>query len=172
MHNNNKENHLSQKEILELLRPILKTKGKKYQKDKKIIARQGIKGERIATITSDGKETENTVVDDSSFIVQNQTGAKEEYIVLGEKFEQKYEYLGEDIAGNKVYLAKGKIIAIKLTEALWKALDFPAKQFYYEPAWGGNMIAKLYDYLACPLDYSEVYRIARKEFWETYKIIK
>ncbi len=172
MHTKNKENHLTQKEMLQLLRPILKTKGKTYQKDKKIIARRGIKGEQIVTITSDGKETVNTVVDDNSFIVQNQTDAKEEYIVLGEKFEQKYDYLGGDTASNQLYLAKGKIKAVKLTSALWATLSFPAKQFYYEPAWGGNMVVKLYDYLACPLDYSEVYRIARKEFWETYKEIE
>lgn len=172
MHTKKRENYLTQKEMLELLVPILKNKGKDYKKDKKIIARRGIKGEQIVTITSDGKETENTVSDDNSFIVQNQTDAKEEYIVLGENFEKKYDYLGEDVAGNKIYLAKGKIKAIKLTEALWKALDLPAKEFYYEPAWGGNMVVKLHDYLACPLDYSEVYRIARKEFWETYKIIK
>lgn len=159
----------TQKEILKLLLPLIKSKGKLYQKNKKIWARSGIKGEKIKTITSDGKETENIVIDETSFIVQNQTEAKEAYIILGKKFEQKYTYYGEATADYKVYQATGKIKAIKLTKKTWQILNFPDQQFYFEPAWGGNMVVKLYDYLVSPLDFSEVYRIARKEFWETYK---
>lgn len=161
----------TQKEIQQILLPLLKTKRIIYQKKIKIHARPGIKGEKIATITKDGLETKNEVIDNTSYIVQNQTDAKEEYIVLGKKFEQKYVYLGDTTTNYKVYQAKGKIKALKLTRKLWQMLNLPDKEFYFEPAWGGSMVVKLYDYLVCPLDYSEVYRIARKEFWETYKKI-
>ena len=75
----------------------------------------------------------------------------------------------ETTTNYKVYQAIGKIKAIKLTKKLWQTLNLPDKQFYFIPPWGGSMVVKLYDYLVCPLDYSEVYRIARKEFWETYE---
>ena len=32
-----------------------------------------------------------------------------------------------------------------------------------------KIIVKENDFIVCPLDYSEVYRIAKKEFFETYK---
>ena len=43
------------------------------------------------------------------------------------------------------------------------------EEYYFIAAWGEEMVTKKDDYLACPLDHSEVYRIARKEFFETYK---
>ena len=38
--------------------------------------------------------------------------------------------------------------------------------------WGEKMIVKVGDYLVSPLNYSEVYRIAEKEFFETYRETK
>ena len=38
--------------------------------------------------------------------------------------------------------------------------------------WGEKMVVRKNDYLVSPLDNSEVYRIARKEFFETYKKLK
>ncbi len=42
-------------------------------------------------------------------------------------------------------------------------------RFYFEAEWGSKMIVKEKDFLACPVGGEEVYRIARKEFFETYQ---
>lgn len=159
----------TQKEIQTLFLPILRDKGTIFQKSKNIFARPGILGERIITTTSDGKETENIVTDKGSFIVKNQTDAAEEYIVTKAKFEERYKWLRPAENDYAEYRPMGKIIAIKLTRKLWGALDFPTIPIYFEAPWRAPMILKKYDYMVCPLDFSEVYRIARKEFWETYK---
>jgi len=66
------------------------------------------------------------------------------------------------------YQSNGKVVALKLTRKLWLNLKLSDKAFYYEPTWTNEAIARLYDYVVCPPDYSEIYRIGRKEFWETY----
>lgn len=166
------KNQYTQQEMKALFFPLLKEKGQLHQKSKNIFARKGEKGECIVTKTSDGKETENSVKDDSSFVVKNQTDAGEEYIVTQQKFQEKYTLIGEGKGNYQEYQSKGKVQAIKLTRKLWNELKLSDKQFYFEPPWKGSMVAKLYDYIVCPPDFSEIYRIARKEFWETYKKIK
>ena len=159
----------AQKEIQELFIPLLKSKGKVFQKAKNIYARPAKKGELIITITKDGVETQNRVTKPNSFIVQNQTRAGEEYIVTGNNFNKKYTFLRAAKNGYAEYQSTGKIVVVKLTKSLWQQLEFPPKQLHFEAPWGEPMMLKLYDYMVTPLDYSEVYRIARREFWETYK---
>ncbi|MEM1121892.1 MAG: hypothetical protein AAGJ18_15680, partial [Bacteroidota bacterium] len=149
--------------------PLLKKKGKLYQKSKNIYARPAKMGEVIQTVTSDGLETENRVTKAGSFVVQNQTKAAEQYIVEPQIFQGKYEFLEEVEGDFALYRCIGKIKVLKLTRKLWERLDFAPQQIYFEAPWGQKMVLKLYDYMVCPLDYSEVYRIARKEFWETYQ---
>lgn len=160
---------LLQKEIQAIFLPLLKKEGQIFQKSKNIYARPAKMGEVIQTITSDGLETENTVTEEGSFIVQNQTKAKEKYIVLGPIFRSKYELLAPAENTFSKYKSIGQIKGIKLTRKLWAKLAFPAKQTHFEAPWGQKMVLKLYDYIVSPLDYSEVYRIARKEFWDTYQ---
>lgn len=160
----------TQKEIQSLLLPILREKGVLFQKNKNIFARKGIQGEQIITKTKDGVETINKVNDSSSFIVKNQTGAEEEYIVTGKKFKERYMLLKEATNGFWEYQSKGKVMAIKLTKKLWTFLQFPPQQLYFEASWGAAMVLKKHDYMVCPPDFSEIYRIARREFWQTYKI--
>jgi len=161
----------SQKETQDLFLPLLKKEGQLFQKSKPIYARPAKMGETIQTITSDGLETENKVTKAGSFVVQNQTKAQEQYIVEGAIFQSKYELLAPAKAGFSLYKPVGRIKVIKLTRRLWATLNFPPKQIHFEAPWGQKMVLKLYDYIVSPLDYSEVYRIARKEFWETYKKI-
>jgi len=161
----------TQEQMQSLFFPLLKEKGQLYQKTKNVFARKGIKGEKIISITSKGVETENTVREVDSFVVKNQTTAKEEYIVLSADFHQRYTFLQPSQNGFDEYQSKGKVMALKLTRKLWVNLKLPDKAFYYEPTWKEKAIAMLYDYVVCPPDYSEIYRIGRKEFWETYKKI-
>jgi len=43
-------------------------------------------------------------------------------------------------------------------------------RFYFQADWGSKMVVKEKDFLACPVGGAEVYRIARKEFFETYRV--
>ena len=38
--------------------------------------------------------------------------------------------------------------------------------------WGERMVVKSGDYLVAPMNYSEVYRVAEKEFFETYREVR
>jgi len=157
----------TQKEIIETMVPILKSEGKIYKKFKKVYAKEVFTGEEIQTITSDGLETTN-IAKSGDFIIKNQTDAEEMYIIGAEKFHARYDFLTEGEDGFSEYAAKGKVVAIVMNDNLLKQLEI-GEECYFIAAWGEEMVVKKDDYLACPLDYSEVYRIAKKEFFETYK---
>jgi hypothetical protein len=161
---------ITQEKLLSLLIPLLEEKGKRYQKNAKVLARPARVGEKIETITSDGLETSNTA-QAGDVIITNLTEASEQYIMPAEKFEKRYHLLEQKGAQSAVYQAIGKIIAIKLTPTLLQSLEL-TREFHFQAPWGESMIAKQGDYLALPIPaLNEVYRIAQKEFKETYKPI-
>ena len=67
------------------------------------------------------------------------------------------------------YKPIGRIYAVRLTEDILTEKSWP-KQFLIMAAWGEEMKCAIGDFLACPEDESEFYRIDRKEFEETYRI--
>lgn len=144
--------------------PRIKKDRVKYRKCTSIVARPGVVGEVINTNTSDGFETTNTVKD-GDFVVTNNTKAQENYILTTKQINTRY-FPPEDISdeslanlGYKLYKAKGQCFAVEATE-----------EFMLIAAWGETQPVKVGDFLASPDEtYSEVYRIARKEFFETYE---
>lgn len=157
----------SQQEILKKLRPVLESEGAVYHKTRNILARQAKGGERIETMTGDGLETINEAKP-GDFIVQNQTEASEQYVVPHEEFLKKYKPLHTPPRnGFEEYRSTGKIVALELTDEKLKALGLP-REFHFSTDWGEDMVAKAGDFLGGPTDYSTVYRLARKEFFETY----
>lgn len=159
---------ISQQKLHLLIKPILQKEGKLYQKCINVYARKAAEGEQITTITGSGEETTN-VAEANDNLVINQTKAKETYLVPQNKFNLKYKFIKVTENGLSEYRAVGKIYAIELSEALLKHLDLP-DEFHFEAPWKEAMLAQKGDYLAMPLDYSEVYRIAHKEFFETYQL--
>jgi len=157
----------SQKEILEKLVPSLET-AENYEKYREINARKAVTGEEIETVTSDGLETKNTA-QAGDYIVRNTTQAGEMYIVKKEKFEKRYKYIDELDGRWGIYKAIGVIKAVEVDEKLIKNIG-TKDEFFFTAPWGEKMVVKKEDYLVSPLDYSEVYRIAKKEFFETYKL--
>lgn len=139
-----------------------------YKKFKSVFARKSKPGERIETITADGLETVNTA-NHGDFIVQNQTFAKESYIISSKKFEQRYELIKAIPGQLDEYAPVGRIRGIQITREILNLLNCK-EIFYIRAPWDAPMVVKLNDYLVCPPDYSEIYRIAEKEFWETYQI--
>lgn len=158
-----------QAEMQKIFLPILKKEGKSYQKNKNVYARKAQRGERIETITKDGLETVNTAKEDS-YIIRNQTDAREEYIIGASKFEQRYEWIHKVDQDWAEYRSQGKIRALDISEELLTELKLDDR-FYFIASWGERMIARQGDFLVCPKGQQEVYRIARKEFFETYKIL-
>jgi len=157
----------TQAEFLEKFRPLLLREGLVFKKNKNVFARRAEPGEVVQTRTGDGLETENAAEADD-FIVRNQTEAGEAYLVPAYKFNQKYLFLKPAGDGWAEYQSEGRIIALELTPERLESLNLPPVMEFMAP-WDDPMVAKANDFLGCPFDYSEVYRIARKEFFETYK---
>ncbi len=159
---------MTQNEMKSLFIPIIKEKGKEYKKNKKIYAKLAEGGEVIKTMTSDGLETEN-VARKGDFIVENQTESREQYVLTEDLFQDRYVFLKQIEEGYSEYQAIGKVIALSLSTDLIEELKLE-DTFYFIASWGQKMVAKKEDFLVCPPDYSEIYRIARKEFFETYEV--
>lgn len=148
--------------------PKLKKEGKVYKKYRTVLARKAIPGEKVVTITSDGIETVN-IAKEGDYVVKNQTDAEEMYIMDAQKFEKRYDFIKTAEDGFSLYSPIGKIVGIELDDKLIKELRH-GNEFRFIAPWGEEMVAKKGDYLVSPLEYDEVYRIARKEFFETYKL--
>ena len=157
---------LSQDDLKERIVPLMKQEGALYTKKVNVWARRAVAGESVQTITESGLETVNTA-EEGDYVVINKTGAKESYILKPSTFHQKYTLAKAGEGALDEYASKGEIIALELTEALLSQLELP-DTFFFEAPWKQPMKACRGDFLASPTDYSEVYRIARKEFFETY----
>jgi len=165
-HAMSKKAHLSQQALQDLLLPLLEERGRVYRKNTYVLARRAEGGEVVETLTADGKETVN-VAEPGDYIVKNQTEAEEEYILSPEKFRERYVLVHPPEGEYAEYRAVGKVMALEVTPDLLAYLG-QDDTFYFEAPWGGEMIVRTGDFLATPPDKSEVYRIARKEFLETY----
>ncbi len=163
--------HYSQQKIQDLLIPQLQEKGELFIKYRCVLARHAREGEQIVTITGDGKETANKA-NSGDYVVKNTTKAKERYIVPGSKFHKKY-VLQKKRKGKKYdrYQPVGKVLGILVTDKVLPELA-REKEVYFEAPWGEPMVIKTGDYMVCPPDLSEVYRIARQEFFETYREVE
>ena len=157
----------SQESIVEKLKPF-RENARVYKKFKKVYARSGKLNEEILTYTSDGLETKN-IVKKGDMVVQNMTNAKEQYIVPLVKFNKKYSFYEKYNDEWSIYMPKGEIKAVLVDKKLLKELGINEKEFYIKTAWNEKMIVKENDYLVSPIDMSEVYRIAKTEFFETYR---
>lgn len=161
---------MSQESILKKLKPKLE-KAPTYEKYKIIYARKAIVGEEIKTYTSDGLETKN-IAAVGDFVVKNTTNAQEMYILTKEKFNKRYKFSKKLDNTWDIYKPIGTIKAVLADNSLLKSLKINENEFYIVTSWDEKMIVKNGDYLVSPMEYNEVYRIANKEFFETYKLKK
>lgn len=150
--------------------PLMKAQGKRFKKKSLIRAKKAEPGLEVITRTSDGIETKNTA-EKGDWLVENQTSAKESYLVKADTFEKKYTLLDSLGNGWGCYRPKGEIYAMKISNSdLEKLSEKDVMEF--EAPWKESIILKPGDFLVIPLDGSEIYRVARKEFIETYEEIK
>lgn len=158
---------LSQKFLLDELKKDFED-ATVYEKFKNILVRKALASETVITYTNDGMETKNTAKE-REYVVKNLTTAGEQYILSAEKLLKRYKFVKKHDEIWSIYKPTGKIRAIMVDEILHKRLNVPSAPFYIITSWGEKMVVKQGDYLVTPPALSEVYRIASKEFFETYK---
>lgn len=158
---------ISQKEFLAHFLPILEKNGDHFKKVTMVKAKKAESGTWIITKTSDGVETKNQAKT-GDFLVENQTSSMEQYIMKGESFLKKYEIEHCLERGWAIYRPVGQVLAYRVSN-----VDF---EFFgvidileFEAHWGETTVVKPGDYLVTPTEKNEIYRIAQKEFGETYK---
>lgn len=158
---------ISQKEFLAYFLPILEKNGDHFKKVTMVKAKKADPGTWIITKTSDGVETKNQAKT-GDFLVENQTSSMEQYLVKGDAFLKKYEIEHCLERGWATYKPIGQVLAYRVSN-----VDF---EFFgvidileFEAPWGETTVVKPGDYLATPPEKNEIYRIAQKEFGETYK---
>ena len=146
---------MSQEEAIAKFMPLIEANGEDYEKFTQIKARPANPGEVIETITSDGKETQNTA-QPGDYVVSNLGGSGEEYILTADKLSKRYKEVG-----NGIYQAIGEC----------RGFEYNGPETVFIASWGEQMILKPGDMIVTPLpQQNEVYRIARKEFQSTYKL--
>ena len=149
----------SQQEAIAAYMPVIEGAGRVYEKFAEVYARPAVVGEVIVTVTSDGKETQNTA-GEGDMVVMNLTKAREEYILPAKKFQARYVPLTAAPNGWTRYRATGECIAVM----------YHGQDTEFMAAWNEPMRLRTGDMLCTPLPQrGEVYRIAAKEFQETYR---
>jgi hypothetical protein len=160
---------VTQKEMLAHFLPRMEAEGKRFKKKSLVRARKAEAGLKVITRTSDGRETQNTAAK-GDWLVENQTSVQESYLVKAETFEKKYTLLHALGDGWGCFRPKGEIFALEISKA--DLMDFGVeKELEFEAPWKETTLVKPGDFLVVPLDKGEIYRIARKEFSETYELI-
>ena len=160
---------ISQIEFLEHFLPILEKNGGHFKKVTMVRAKKAEPGAWIITKTSDGVETKNQAkVGD--MLVENQTSSFEQYLVKSETFSTKYEIEQCLERGWATYKPLGQVIAYRVSNVDFEFFG-AVNILEFEAAWGETMVVKPGDYLVMPPEKNEIYRIAQKEFEETYKKI-
>ena len=164
---------ISQEDMKAIFLPLLHKQGSIFIKKQKIWAKPAEEGEVVITVTNDGMETSN-IANFGDMLIKNQTIANEMYVMSEQSFQQRYANMEDPVLDNdgfQEFLPIGKINALLIDSQLLIKLNLP-DEFYFQAPWQSKMICKKNDFLACPPDFSQVYRIAHKEFFETYMRIK
>lgn len=120
----------------------------------------------VVTKTSDGDETQNTA-ETGDWLVENQTSTNELYLVKAETFKKKYSLVQSLEKGWGCYQPKGEISGLIVGKDHLEAFGASSVMEFQAP-WKDTMIVKPGDMLVVPPEKNEIYRIAKKEFGETY----
>lgn len=156
--------------LMQRILPLIEDKGERYRKCRQVHARPAKPGETVVTVTSAGRETRSRA-GENAWVVKNLTGARECYVVSQENFLRRYFFAGEVDGRWKRYQAMGEVLALAISPALCALLGV-GKRFSIMAPWGSEEVAEQGDMLVTPLpERGEVYRVARREFRETYRRI-
>lgn len=152
----------SQKDMISIMKDADVTL---YKKSGTFKARKGKVGETIVT-TIDGEDETKKTVTANEIVVEGPKG--EMYVISEKKFRERYEVDIEPTSSYQKYKATGMI----------KAYEYKGSTINFIASWDEEMLCKEGDYLAYPVkdaddsEISEVYRIERSVFDETYKSVE
>lgn len=152
---------MTQEQAFEYFMPLIEDTGREFRKYSPIFARLAIENEYIETWTDDGLETTN-YAKTGDYVVKNlYTSMQEEYIVTSEMMKQRYEFVF-DIPPGGIYKPIGRV----------RAAIYSGEEVQFVAKWGRLMVLKAGDMIVTPLPHcKEVYRIAAKEFYESYMLV-
>lgn len=157
---------VTQQDMLAHFLPILEKNGKRYKKKSMVRAKKAQPGLVVITKTSDGEETKNTA-EAGDWLVENQTSSNEQYLVKAETFQKKYSLVQSLEKGWGSYQPKGETKGLIVKDTHLEAFG-ATKILEFQAPWKDTMIVKPGDMLVVPPEKNEIYRIAKKEFGETY----
>jgi len=163
---------INQKHLVENLSVLLLETGRDFKKFQTVKARPARDGEKIVSTVKSGRETVNTA-GAGDYVVENQTGAKEQYIVSGEKFMQRYSEDRKLDGEWSVYAPLGQVKGLEVDRSILNIFQQEGS-FYITASWGEAQKVDEGDMLVTTLpltDELEIYRIARTEFSETYEAV-
>lgn len=160
---------VSQARLMSEVLPLIKSSNCRYRKFQQVHARPAVQGEVVTSTTADGEETTNTA-EAGDMLVKNLTEAQELYLVGKAKFLNRYSEVEPVDDTWTLYAPEGEVLAIEISRELTAQLDVGG-EFYIMAPWGSEQLAREGDMFVSPLpDLDEIYRIARKEFGETYRL--
>jgi hypothetical protein len=158
---------ITQQKMLDYFLPVFKSKGKNFRKKSLIKAKKATPGLLVITKTSDGVETRN-IAEEGDWLVENQTSSEEKYLVKPDIFESKYEMVDSLGDGWACYKPKGIMRGYEFEASDLRHFDINDRLEFQAP-WKDTMFVRIGDYLIIPPGEQEIYRVARKEFMETYQ---
>jgi hypothetical protein len=159
---------VAQEKLMSQVLPIIRNAKKRYRKFQQVHARPAKAGEVIVSKPSDGEETTKTAAP-GDVVVKNLTEAKELYLVGEDKFNARYTHVKDLSDGWRLYDPVGEVLCIEISSELTAMLGV-GEVFFIGAPWGSEQLALEGDMFVSPLPtLDEVYRVARKEFDETYK---
>jgi hypothetical protein len=155
--------------LKEVLLPVMRQNRRRYGKFLQVLARPAIPGETILSVTSTGVETIN-VATGGDLVIQNLTQARELYVISYPKFVQRYTFAGEHDSEWSLYDPIGEVFALEIDSDVIERLECSSPFLLVAP-WNAPQTAQCGDFLVSPLCFSEIYRIGREEFFQTYRLI-
>src|SRR6185503_5145981 len=157
-----------QSTLLAEILPLIKSRGQRFIKFQQVHARLAKNGELVVSTTGDGEET-TKVAKTGEYVVKNLTAAQEQYVVGEGTFTKRYAKVNDLGDGWALYDPKGEVLAVEISREITNRLSV-GSEFFIMAAWG-EQIAKEGDMFASPCpQLNEVYRVARNEFFETYRL--
>lgn len=163
--------NISQQALREALQQRFEIQGQNYRKFKSVKARPAIENEIIVSWVSAGRETSNTA-QQGDYVVENQTGAREQHIIRKDKFATLYELDEEATEPWSIYRPKGRVRALRVDKEVMSLLSRQG-DFHILTSWDESQVVSEGDMLVTPLSVQETpeyYRIAIREFEETYAL--
>ncbi len=159
---------ITQQELLEKYAQNIKMNGYLYESKLGILVKIANGGERLITITSEGRETES-IASKGDYIITNK---KEQYIIKKEKFDNLYELKDES---KGLCVKKRKVYALEFNKETLPILYEQYKEnlsknivTFIDAPWNENQKLEKLNYFLFDEEGNQIYIVAHQEFLMTY----